>query len=455
MMKQIIKLLALFVLLLLALPATASPNFIPAGAMSSPRQEHTATLLPNGKVLIAAGAINGNFSHIPTADLFNPTNGLWRNTGSLNLSRLRHTATLLPNGKVLIAGGDGGGYPPTPDLSSAEMYDFTTETWTNTGSLNIGRELHTMTLLANGKVLVVGGAGAGVPHSLSSAELYDPTTGTWMPTGSLNAPRYLHTATLLPNGKVLVVGGLNDYFNGPNGQGLPLSSAELYDPITEKWTYTYPMMTNRFGHTATLLPNGKVLVTGGDAGIVSLASSEIYDPTAETWTATGALNNDRQWQTATLLANGKVLVAGGTTRDTNSVTTSLSSAELYNPIYGTWVEVGPMTIARGYGHTGTLLPSGQVLLTGGFDFDSSSTFSSAELYDPNAQGNLPLPPALGISTYSNQQPVVFFPTATGGNYVLQMTTDLASGDWVTVSNGIPISGIIFTNPPANAFFRLH
>ena len=113
-----------------------------------------------------------------------------------------------------------------------------------------------------------------------------------------------------------------------------------------------------------------------------------------------------------------------------------------------------MTIARGYGHTATLMPSGSVLFTGGFGFDLIGNFSSAELYDPTAQGSLPAAPVLGISTYSSQ-PTVFFPMATGANYVLQMTTNLASGNWVTVSNGIPISGLIITNPPGNAFFRLH
>ena len=380
MIKQTIRLLALSALLHLALPATASPNFISAGAMSSPRSEHTATLLPNGKVLFAAGTFYSYTESLASADLFNPTNGLWRNTGSLNLSRLRHTATLLPSGKVLIAGGDGDGYPMIPDLSSAELYDFTTETWTNTGSLHIGRELHTMTMLANGKVLVVGGAGTNVPHSLSSAELYDPTTGTWTATGSLNAPRYLHTTTLLPNGKVLVVGGLNDYFNGPGGQGLPLSSAELYDPATGQWTYTYPMSTNRFGHTATLLPTGKVLVVGGSDWINACSSAELYDPATELWTPTGSLNTTREWHTATSLPNGKVLVAGGEYSDTNFNTIMLSNAELYDPTNGTWMQVGTMTDARGYGLTATLIPSGKVLFAGGLG--TNGTLASAELFDP-------------------------------------------------------------------------
>src|SRR5213078_2182015 len=134
-------------------------------------------------------------------------------TGSLGAGRYRHTATLLPSGKVLVAGGSNGS-----DLSSAELYDPASGTWTATGSLGTARDAHTATLLPNGKVLVAGGStGSG----LSSAELYDPASGTWTTTGSLGTARDAHTATLLPNGKVLVAGGNN---------GPALSSAELYDP---------------------------------------------------------------------------------------------------------------------------------------------------------------------------------------------------------------------------------
>jgi len=121
-------------------------------------------------------------------------------------------------------------------------------------------------------------------------------------TGSLATARYFHTATLLPNGKVLVAGGAIGY--------TPLASAELYDPATGTWTATESLHTARFFHTATLLPNGKVLVAGG-AGNGYLASAELYDPATETWTATGSLHTARDLHTATLLPNGKVLVAGG------------------------------------------------------------------------------------------------------------------------------------------------
>ena len=146
------------------------------------------------------------------------------------------------------------------------------------------------------------------------------------PTGSLRTARYGHTATLLPNGKVLVAGGRSS-------NASPLASAELYDQATGKWRTTGSLANARSGHTATLLPNGKVLVAGGCAG---LASAELYEPASGTWTATGSLANVREFHTATLLSNGKVLVAGGL--DTNGH--ALAGAELYDPMSGTWTATG-------------------------------------------------------------------------------------------------------------------
>jgi autotransporter-associated beta strand protein len=184
-------------------------------------------------------------------------------------------------------------------------------------------------------------------------------------TGPLSSGRYVHTTTLLPNGKVLVAGG--------NTNGTVLSSAELYDPAAGTWTATGAMSTNRYIHTATLLPNGKVLIAGGYHNS-PLSSAELYDPATGTWTATGAMNTERYGHTATLLPNGMVLVAGGV-----SGAPYLSSAELYDPATETWTATGAMSTER-YGHTATLLPNGKVLVTGGYN--GSVYLSSAELYDP-------------------------------------------------------------------------
>jgi hypothetical protein len=349
--------------LVLAQPCAADSGvFSNTGSLNTERYNHTATLLPNGKVLVAGG-VGTNGNSLASAELYDPASGTWTATGNLHTERVGHTATLLPNGKVLVAGGvDRNGN----SLASAELYNPASGTWTATGDLNTEREDHTATLLPNGKVLVAGGANnnSGV---LASAELYNPASGTWTATGSLHTARYSHTATLLPNGKVVVAGGANT-------NGNSLMSAELYDPASGTWTATGSLNTARYSHTATLLPNGKVLVAGGYHGNV-LASAELYNPASGTWTATGSLNTARDGHTATLLPDGTVLVAGGFGN-----VGVLASAELYDPANGTWTVTGSLNTGRA-DHTATLLPNGKVLVAGGYN---GIVLATAELYGPDA-----------------------------------------------------------------------
>jgi len=291
--------------------------------------------------------------------------GIWVGNSPMTIARYDHTATLLTNGMVLVAGGGyNAGY-----FSSAELYNPATRRWTATGSMTVNRAMHTATLLPNGKVLVAGGlTSQGIyNHSNNGAESYDPIMGTWKMTGAMADARYSHTATLLPNGKVLVVGG--------NKDGSIVASAELYDPSTETWTLANRMTVPRSQHTATLLPNGKVLVAGG----IGLSSAELFDPATGTWTATGSMTSARRLHTATLLPNGKVLVTGGI----SSGSGSLSSAETYDPATGTWTAVGAMAANRA-SHTATLLPNGKVLVTGGGMATSVFTDTS-ELYQPGTR----------------------------------------------------------------------
>jgi len=341
--------------------ASVAGVFTNTGSLNTGRSQHTATLLPNGKVLVAGG-LNNNNNALASAELYDPASGTWTATGNLNTARYLHTATLLPNGKVLIAGGLRTG---NPFLASAELYDPASGTWTATGSLADGRFGHTATLLPNGKVLVATGA---TNSFLASAELYDPASGTWTATGSLNTARYYHTATLLPNDKVLVAGGLS-------GSGsLPDASAELYDPASGTWTGTGSLHTARYIHTATLLPNGKVLVAGGQNG--EIRSTELYDPGSGTWTATGSISTARYNPTASLLPNGKVLLAGGSNSGGGNI---LASAELYDPASGTWTATGSLNTARSQ-HTAISLSNSKVLVAGGSG--NGGALASAELYGP-------------------------------------------------------------------------
>jgi len=352
--------------------AAATPfTFGGTGNLNTARFNHTATLLPNGKVLVAGG-VDSNGDPSASAELYDPASGTWSVTGSLKTGRQLHTATLLPNGKVLVAGGlDSNGNPST----SAELYDPASGTWSATGSLNTARHTHTATLLPNGKVLVAGGTDN--LNSLASAELYDPASGTWTATGSLNTSRLQHTATFLPNGKVLVAGGFASSFN--NGSQNPVASAELYDPASGTWSATGSLNTARFNHTATLLPNGKVLVAGGvDSSGNPVASAELYNPASGTWSATGNLNAARDLHTATSLPNDKVLVAGG--EGSTFPFPPSASAELYDPASGSWAATGSLNTARDL-HTATSLPNGKVLVAGGVDDSSFDPSASAELYD--------------------------------------------------------------------------
>jgi hypothetical protein len=337
----------------------------------------TATLLPDGTVLVAGGEGTDGPDPLTSAELFDPASGTWRATGSMLEGRYFQSATLLLDGTLLVTGG----YPRAgldPALISAELYDPITGTWTATADMTAARVGHTATLLADGRLLVAGGleccAAGVVGDRLASAELYDPDTGTWTATADMTHARDGHTATLLPDGWVLVAGG--------GGR-----SAELFDPVAETWIATEDLTEPYYGHTATLLPDGTVLVAGGDApsgpGARAWPHAALFDPVTGTWDATQAMITPRLGHTATLLPDGRVLVLGGSVGG-GAASPLLREAELYDPDTGRWAAIGDMIDARS-GHTATLLPDGRVLAAGGYGGQDPSTFlSSAELYDPGS-----------------------------------------------------------------------
>jgi N-acetylneuraminic acid mutarotase len=286
--------------------APATGKWTMSGSMTTARGQHTATLLPNGEVLVAGGLSNGSSPWSPsctaTAEIYNPFTGQWTTTGSMTKPRSSHTATLLRDGLVLIAGGLCNGGFSYPD-NSAELYDPSTGTWKATGSMNVARVNTAATLLPNGQVLTAGGNSTS--SAGRSAELYDPSTGTWKAMGSMTVYRPTLTAALLMNGDVLVFGGTQ----------LASSASEFYNPSHGTWTSTgqYYVAPSRIGHTLTLLGTGKALVAGGRDKYSFTSYSRLYDSATNSWPFTGAghMNDVREFHTATLLPNGKVLVAGG------------------------------------------------------------------------------------------------------------------------------------------------
>ena len=387
-----------------------TPSWTHTGHLHTARVFHTATLMPNGKVLVVGG-ISGLIV-LNSAEMYDPASGHWSAMGSLNVPRFLFTATLLRNGKVLVAGGNSG--PLSPTTNTAELYDPATGIWSATGNLNTTRSWHSAVMLQDGKVLIAGGWDGD--SLLQTAEIYDPDTGTWTLTSKLKAARYGQTATLLNDGRALIAGGSDDA-----DLASTLASAELYDPATETWSITGSLNIPRIFQTATLLPNGKVLVAGGyNWPPTSLDSAELYDSANGTWSVTGTLIAARDGQTATLLPNGNVLLAGGVdwNEDGNHAfhPLALSSAESFDPTTETWSTTADLNFARD-SHTATLLPNGKVLVAGGRVVNSP--LNSAELYSPNESPNPPLPaPRITCASVSGKKLVVVGENFASGALIL-------------------------------------
>ncbi|HEY5429637.1 MAG TPA: MFS transporter, partial [Solirubrobacteraceae bacterium] len=384
--------------------ASASPGWSPTASMSTARYWDTATLLPDGSVLVTGGDIPAQNR---STEEFQPGTNSWIPEPALSAARINQTATLLANGKVLITGGSDAGAP----LASTDLLDWRMRTDTAGPPMATARFDQTATLLSDGDVLVAGGFTGNPPEPTATAELYHPSSDLWSSAGSMGMARAAHTATLLPDGKVLVAGG-------QDGAGNVTATAELYDPASNTWSPAGSLATAREQQTATLLPDGRVLVAGGYVPGDVTAAAELYDPASNSWSPAASMSTPRAGDTATLLSDGSVLIAGGTA-SVSSGAGELASAELYDPASDSWSSAGSMTTARTE-DTATLLSDGRVLVAGGLN-------SSAELYTPPTTASS-LAGDFGDQTVAQPGPVVYLPVTDTGDEPLFVTSAAVGGD---------------------------
>ena len=284
---------------------------------------------------------------------------------ALATDRAKHTATLLADGRVLVIGG----YANEGLAADAEIRDAGSGAFTIAGRLGAGRYAHTATLLADGRVLVIGGSGQD-PEILASAELWDPVSATFSDAGSLDGARMLHTATLLGDGRVLIVGGTG---------GGTIAEAILWDPKTNRFAPAGTLTHPRAWHTATLLPDGRVLIIGGPA------EAELWNPDTLTFSDAGTLATARWWPTATLLDDGRVAVIGGFEGQGFAFgAPGVGAIEIWDPRSQAFAPAGALLEKRGL-HTATLV-DGSLLVVGGMDADASgpAMLASAERWEPTS-----------------------------------------------------------------------
>jgi plastocyanin/N-acetylneuraminic acid mutarotase len=365
----------------------SSNPWTPTPPMNVNRSFSAVATLQNGSVLVAggfAGAVAN--SSISSAEMYNPSTNTWKMVAPMHVGRAGAIAVTLKNGEVLVSGGLGS----TGPLTSCELYNPTTNTWTMTGNMTQARYDHQMVMLNNGSVLVIGGDFGGTENNVT--EVYNPATGNWTTVAPQPQARADMVVVVLPDGNVLVAGGHTAF--------APTLLSEIYDPTTNTWSHTGNLNTPHGDAGGVLLNDGDVLIAGGystyndtDNTIQYLYLSELFNTTTNTWKMTGDMNFPRGeiGLSTVKLDNGEVLVPGGNYQPETGQTT----AELYNPVTGTWSMAGTMSVPRGSGAMAVLLDSGKVLAFGGLlphscEFCGNGTTgqdlatSSADLFNPNA-----------------------------------------------------------------------
>lgn len=320
-----------------------STKWTSSAPLGTKRAFHTSTVLPTGHILTCGGSDGAR--PLATCELMDPATKAWAPTASMNMARANHTATLLPNGNVLAAGGVN---PSGVAISSAEIFYPDTQRWVPTSPMAYARQLHTATLLPDGNVLVAGGA--TLSTYAATAELYISSTAYWQATANnmING-RSQHTATLLKNGNVLLAGGINGFG--------PMKQTEIFDYQTRLFGGGVNMNDVRYAHTANLLRDGNVVVVGGSDGVDATGTCEIYN--GSNWQYAPGQMYPRANHRTVLLPNGKLMSTGGEFRSV-----AQSVPEGFDPDYRYWNTQG--TINSRSHHTTVITKDNRIMNIGGW-----------------------------------------------------------------------------------------
>lgn len=341
---------------------TSPPEITVEGiTLQFPRAHHTATRLADGKILLVGGSRSPD-EYLTTVEIYDPEKDASFQVAPLQTARHDHSATLLMDGRVLVIGGYNGA---EQWLSDAEVYDPSMDTWIVVPPLYSHGVWHTATLMKDGRVLVVGGTiSAGYGSGTERVEVFEPKTMSWTEATSLDYKRSSHTAQLLLDGRVLVAGGAGNNDVPEGGDAL------LYDPPTNTWVTTSPMICPPLLAQSVRLQDGRVLVAGGfvagEPVPKVITSAEIYDPVSDTWTAAAFLSEPRYAHALILLPDGQVLAVDGA-REWDSVWNErsfVSQLEIYDPNEDRWNSGGNLLRSGAFG-AAALLSDGRIWVTGG------------------------------------------------------------------------------------------